>query len=145
MALTDYGPLFLDDGRVLSVRAHSQSKGLVLCSASEVTSRTQAEMLRGSLLYVSRAHMPEPDEDEIYHADLIGYEVSASSTGQLVGHIIGIFDFGAGSVLEISRKGKKPVMVPFGDAYHPQIDETAEHVRLDIADEWLDDSKPETS
>ena len=145
MAVSAYGPLWLEDGTCLSVRAHSQAKGFVLCSAKEVTTRNQAESLRGELLYVSRDAMPEIADDEIYHADLVGYNLHARG-GQLVGEIVGIYDFGAGTVLEINRrssqKGKKLIMVPFGDIYAPEIDDEAGCLVMDVASDWLDDSQP---
>ena len=147
MAITSYGTLSLGDGRALSVRAHSQSKGFVLCSAKEVTSRNDAESLRGQVLYVARDAMPEPQSDEFYHADLMGFEAVAKGDkpdGNLaVGEIIGIYDFGAGTVIEIKRAGKKPVMVPFGDQYEPEIDVAEQRLIMIIAPQWLDDSKPE--
>ena len=138
MAVTSYGSLHLGDGRVLTLRAHSHAKGFVLCSAKEVTSRNQAEGLRGQLLYVAREAMPEPADDEFYHADVMGYTVIATA-GALIGKIVGIYDFGAGTVIEIERNGKKPIMVPFGDAYHLQIEDGAKSVTMDIAPDWLED------
>lgn len=147
MAITSYGAVSLGDGRVLSVRAHSHSKGFVLCSAKEVTSRNSAEALRGQVLYVARDAMPDLESDEFYHADLMGYVAVARGDepdgSHVVGEVIGIYDFGAGTVIEIKRAGKKPVMVPFGDQYEPEIDEATKRVILTIAPQWLDDSKPE--
>jgi 16S rRNA processing protein RimM len=142
MDVASYGAVSFDNGDVITLKAHSHSKGFVLCSAKEVTSRNQAEGLRGTLLYVSRDQLPDASDDEIYHADLMGYHVIARGA-EPVGHIIGIFDFGAGTVLEIKRSGKKPVMVPFGDDYTPQIDDDTQSLVLDIAPSWLDDSKPD--
>jgi 16S rRNA processing protein RimM len=141
MAITSYGAICLEDGKTLSLMAHSTAKGFVLCSAREITSRTEAEALRGSLLYIARDQMPEPESDEIYHADLIGYDIEARGQG-LVGTIIGIFDFGAGTVIEIKRPKGKAIMVPFATSYQPEIDDRAQKLVLDIADEWLDDTPP---
>ena len=157
MALTSYGAVTLEDGRQLSIKAHSHAKGFVLCSAKEVTSRNEADSLRGALLFVERQAMPELQGDEFYHADLVGYQLvardgdkqdgdrqdSERQDGTEIGPIIGIYDFGAGTVLEIKRHGKKAVMVPFGDSYHPDIDDEAQRLIMDIAPEWLDDTKPE--
>ena len=142
MDITAYGPLQLEDGRSLAIKAHSHAKGFVLCSAKEVTSRNQAESLRGKLLFVTREDLPEADDNEIYHADLIDYQVKARGIG-LVGKVIGIFDFGAGTVIEIKRPKQKPVMVPFGDSYHPEVDDKAMVLEMDIAPDWLDDAKPQ--
>ncbi|AKF06806.1 ribosome maturation factor RimM [Sandaracinus amylolyticus] len=40
-----------------------------------VTTVEQAEALRGAEIAARRAWMPEPDEDEVYHVDLIGLRV----------------------------------------------------------------------
>lgn len=143
MALTSYGAVMLEDGRQLSIKAHSHAKGFVLCSAKEVTSRNEAESLRGALLFVQRQAMPDLQDDEFYHADLVGYHVVARHAGEEIGPVIGIYDFGAGTVLEIKRSGKKPVMVPFADSYAPEIDDEAQRLVMDISPQWLDDSKPE--
>ena len=144
MSLSAYGPLFLDDGTSLSLKAHSQAKGFVLCSAKEVTTRNHAESLRGQLLYISREAMPQIAQDEIYHADLLGYQLYARGR-DAVGEIVGIYDFGAGTVLEIKRASSqasgKLIMVPFGDAYGPEIDDSAQVLIMDVAAEWLDDGK----
>ena len=141
MDITAYGPLQLEDGRLLAIKAHSHAKGFVLCSAKEVTSRNQAESLRGQLLFVTRKDLPEAGDDEIYHADLIDYHVQARGIG-LVGKVVGIFDFGAGTVIEIKRPKQNPVMVPFGDDYDPKVDDEAMVLEMDIAPGWLDDVKP---
>ena len=142
MALTSYGAVSTKDGRHLSLKAHSHAKGFVLCSATEVTSRNQAESLRGTVLYVTRDAMPEPDSDEFYHADLVGYDVKARD-GAIIGPVIGIYDFGAGTILEIKPAGKKALMIPFGDTYQPEVDEKGKCLTMDIAPQWLDDSKPD--
>ena len=144
MDITAYGPLQIEDGRILEIKAHSHAKGFVLCSAKGVTSRNQAESLRGQLLFITREDLPEAQADEIYHADLVGYQVYARGMG-LIGQIVGVFDFGAGTVIEIKRPKQKPVMVPFGDSYNLKVDDDAMQLEMDIAPEWLDDAKPGTS
>lgn len=144
MDITAYGPLQLEDGRTLDIKAHSHAKGFVLCSAKELSSRNQAESLRGQLLYVAREELPEAEVDEIYHADLVDYQVHARGIG-LIGRIVGVFDFGAGTVIEIKRHKQKPVMVPFGDSYNLQLDDDAMKLEMDIAPEWLDDAKADKS
>ena len=136
MDVASYGPVSLDDGRQLSIKAHSQAKQLVLCSAKEVTSRDMAEALRGQLLFVEREQLPDVAEDEIYHADIIGFDLIARDADK-IGTIIGLHDFGAGTVIEIKQQGKKTIMVPFGDAYEPEIDEDNHCLIMTVAPAWL--------
>lgn len=58
--------------RVLSVRPE---KDTWIVTLEGVTSRTQAEALRGAELSVSRAELPPLEEGEYYHVDLPGCEV----------------------------------------------------------------------
>jgi len=141
MDVASYGPVWLDDGRQLSLKAHSQAKQFVLCSAKEVTSREMAEALRGQLLYVGREQLPEVAEDEIYHADIIGFDLIARPMDEQgadkIGTIIGLYDFGAGTVIEVKQKGKKTIMLPFGDAYEPEIDEDNKRLIMTVSPAWL--------
>lgn len=57
---------------VLASRVH---KGRPLLTLAGVTDRDVAEALRGAMLCVPRAELPEPDEDEAYLADLMGADV----------------------------------------------------------------------
>ena len=96
-----YGPVHLEDGRVLQLTVKSVAKNLVICEANGITDRSMAEGLRGQTLSVERAALPELDETQTYHADLIGLSVQ-DTAGQLLGFVVGFHDFGAGEIVEIS-------------------------------------------
>jgi 16S rRNA processing protein RimM len=83
---------------------------------AEVRDRSAAEGLRGTLLWVPREALPPLDEGEYYHADLIGL-AAVSTTGEAVGTVVAVENFGAGDVVEIERapvdgRAGKRVMVP---------------------------------
>ena len=59
-----------------------------------------AEALKGTELFVARDALPPPDEDEFYHADLIGLEAQ-DSEGRVLGKVAAIHNFGAGDVIEL--------------------------------------------
>lgn len=111
--LMDYGPLQTSDGRHLSLKIVGHAKGLLICKADEVSDRTAAEQLRGCELQIARTALPETNENEVYHADLIGCDV-IDEDAVLRGTLTGLFDFGAGEVADIQLFGKKEtVMLPF--------------------------------
>ena len=60
-----------------AVRDRHQSirGGMVIATLEGVADRNAAEALKGLRLYVPKDALPEPDEDEFYHADLLGLEV----------------------------------------------------------------------
>ena len=75
--------------------------------------RTQAEALRGTELYVARGQLPEPEENEFYHADLVGLQ-AVDEGGQLVGTVVAIQNFGADDLIEIRVAGSNQTeFLPF--------------------------------
>ena len=103
-------------GRGLTLsRVRPANQGAVAAFA-EITSREGAEALRGTLLTVARSALPALAEGEYYHHDLIGL-LAVATSGEVLGPIVAVENFGAGDILEIERPaepGKKPVrfMVP---------------------------------
>ena len=92
---------FNDSSLTLS-KLRDDGKGGAIARFVEITDRTAAEKLRGTALTVPRASMPELEEGEYYHADLIGLSV-VSDEGEALGRCIAVDNFGAGDVLEIER------------------------------------------
>ncbi|MEI9903163.1 MAG: ribosome maturation factor RimM [Asticcacaulis sp.] len=80
--------------------AAREHKGALLVRAKEAPDRTAAERLVNLKLYVPRADLPEPDEDEYYITDLIGMAV-VDTVGQPVGRVTSVDNFGAGDLLDI--------------------------------------------
>lgn len=83
---------------------------------AEIGGRTEAEGLRGTALTVPRSALPPLAEGEFYHVDLIDLPC-VSDTGEALGRVATIENFGAGDILEIERPsvdGKlgKRFMVP---------------------------------
>jgi 16S rRNA processing protein RimM len=122
---TAYGPLSDDKGR--RFRLHWRGQGvaeiaeLVDGTAVKVADRAAAETLTNLRLYVDRARLPEPEEDEFYLADLIGL-AAFDAAGARLGTITGVHDYGAGASLEIDRDGAAPLLVPFTRACVPKVD-----------------------
>jgi 16S rRNA processing protein RimM len=129
LALLRYRRLLREDGApVLTLTGGRAAKGELIARAEEVADRTAVEALKGCRLYVPRAALPEPEEDEFYLADLIGLEVRAPD-GAALGRVSAVHDFGAGDVLEIAPPdGAPPWMAPFTKASVPEVR---------IAEGWL--------
>ena len=93
--------------QIISVTA----KGLVIVRAKGVDTREAAEALRGVTLYVVRESLPEPDDGEFYHSDLLGMSVKGQN-GVPLGSLIAIHDFGAGEIAELAPRKGSTIMVP---------------------------------
>ena len=77
-----------------------QAGGALLARIEGTEDRTAAEAMKGTRLYVPRSALPEPDEDEWYHADLVGLSVCDEEDRPL-GTVRAVLDHGAGDVIEI--------------------------------------------
>ena len=109
-------------GRALKLSVKSvNSKGLVIVSAVGVTSREAAEALRGMLLSTSRASLPDPAEDELYHADLLG-AVVFHEDGRNLCELVALYNFGAGEIIEVKPVSGTSVMLPFSGESVVSID-----------------------
>jgi len=144
--LTAYGPLTDDRQR----RFVLQWRGAGVAEVSELVDgvpvrlvdRTQAEKLTNTRLYIDRARLPPPeDDDDFYLADLIGLE-AVDVDGRPLGRVAVLHDYGAGASLEIERGGKPPVIVPFTRAAVPVVDIAAGRVTV-IMPEVVDALAPD--
>lgn len=123
LSFTDYGPLETLDGKrrfeVISARVQ---KSVVVTRFKGVDDRNGAEALNGLDLYVSRDALPElEDDDEFYHTDLLGLS-AVSPSGDRLGEIVALPDFGAGTLVEIRPDAGPTFYVAFTRECVPEID-----------------------
>ena len=120
-ALDRYGPVSLDDGRLLHLKVKSVSpKGPVIAVAQEVTDRNEAELMRGLELFIKRDALPPTANDEVYHTDLVGLE-ARDNDGVAIGVIVGLHDFGAGDIIEVKPPSGPTMMLPFAPEYRDEM------------------------
>ncbi|MEM8974747.1 MAG: ribosome maturation factor RimM, partial [Pseudomonadota bacterium] len=136
MDIGAYGPLSSEDGsKTYTIKPLRVAKKGVVARIEGVADRNAAEALRGTELYIERDKLPEPDLDEVYHADIIGMAVLRSD-GSDVGEVIAIQNFGAGDLLEVRLTDKKRTeFVPFDDQFVPEIDFDARRVTVVMPDD----------
>ena len=121
--LAAYGPLEDEAGsRRFGIERMRPAKEAMVVKFAGIADRTRAEALKGTRLYVARAALPEPDEEEWYHADLIGLAVETAG-GARFGTVSGIHDFGAGDLIEVARDdGAASELVAFTRENVPVVD-----------------------
>ena len=141
MSVIDYGLLSTKDGaRQFEVVRARIAKDHLVAVIKGISTREDAERINGLELYIDRDKLPETEEGEYYHADLIGLP-AVSDSGEALGTCIAVDNFGAGDVLEIQRpaiEGKpgKRFMVPMRVEAVPEWDEE----RLVIAAVYADEA-----
>ena len=96
----------------------------------EVTTRDQAEALRGTFLTIPRSDLPPLPEGEYYHADLIGLP-AVTREGDPAGRVVAVENFGAGDVIEIERPDGRLVMLPMTPTAVPEWN--ADRIIVDAA------------
>jgi len=123
-------PLTSEDGRAFRVTALRPAKAGFVARLQGVTDRNAAEALRGTRLFADRGRLPPPQEDEFYHADLIGL-AAEDAAGAPLGRIVAVHDFGAGDLLEVQPESGRSVLVPFTKTVVPVVDVAAGRVVVD--------------
>ena len=140
-----YGPVSDEAGtRRFALRVVGMVKGVVLAELEGVNDRNAAEALKGLHLYVDRDQLPPAEEDEFYHADLLGLSARLQD-GTVLGQVTGLYDFGAGESVEITGAKGQVTMVPFTKAAVPVIDLAAGTLTIDPPAGLFDKPAPPAS
>lgn len=139
--IASYGELLSETGsKTFKVKVTGSAKGQLLARVGDVNDRTAAEGLKGTRLYVSRDKLPKVEEDEFYHADLIGL-AAIGLDGSVLGKVTAVEDFGAGPFLEIEAEAS--FLVPFTKEVVPQVLIGEGRVLIDPPDGLFDPGVPE--
>lgn len=121
--IADYNPLRDAQGKQLfSVTLVRPLKGGYAARVSGVTTKEEADALRGTDLFAHRDQLPSLPDDEFYHADLIGLDV-LDAGGAALGKVKSVQNHGAGDLLEVFGPGlKNTVLLPFTREAVPTVD-----------------------
>ena len=142
LSVTRYGPLESEDGRRFEVEAARPAKDMLVARLKGVSDRNAAEALKNVRLYVARERLPQPADDEFYHADLVGLAAQRRD-GAVFGVVKAVHNFGAGDILEIEpARGGATVMVPFSEAVVPVVDVAGGRIVIEPPDAVDEPSLP---
>lgn len=106
---------FLTEKGVLTLTGLRPDKAGAIARFAEIADRGAAEAHRGLILSVPRSALPPLGPGEYYYSDLVGLPC-VSTTGEALGHVVEVVNYGASDILEIERPDGKRFMVPM----HPQ-------------------------
>ena len=125
-AVGAYGQLSDEAGaRFFRLQVADVRGGVVIAAIAGITDRNAAERLKGVRLYVPRSALPPPEDDEFYHADLIGLRAELED-GTPFGRVRAVDNFGAGDVIELQPAGGgAPLLLPFTREFVPVVDMAA--------------------
>jgi len=129
--IAGYAPLATPEGRVLvTIALTGRTQGSLTARIGGITTKEEADALRGTLLLAPRSRLPPLDEDEYYHADLVGLPVQDAG-GAALGRVRAVLNHGAGDILEIAGPGGTTILLPFTRAAVPLVDIRAGRIVAD--------------
>ena len=123
LALASYGPLATNKpGLTIEIESARATTNVLVARLKGVRDRTAAESLNGVELYVDRDKLPPAEnDDDFYHADLIGLEARFGD-GTVVGKVTAIPNFGASDLLEVrDERTGDTYLYPFTKAVVPTV------------------------
>ena len=133
--IADYSPLSSEDGsQTFTLTLTRPIKNGFAGRLSGISTKEQADAIKGLQLYARRDQLPSLPDDEYYHADLIGLEV-VDTGGALLGHVKSVQNHGAGDLLELHGPNlSATVLLPFTLAIVPTVDLEAGRIVADPPD-----------
>ena len=142
LAVRDYGPLMTKDGaRQFEVTHAREAKDHLVATFKGVATREDAERLNGIELYIRRDQLPATDDDEYYHADLIGL-AAVNAANEPIGRVLAVHNFGAGDIIEIAPPQGPTMLLPFTNAVVPTVDLAGGRVVIELPQLIEGDDKP---
>ena len=111
-------PKRIQPGEVLLVRGEPREvldvrypKGFPCVVFEGYEDATAASALRGTLIEIAEADLPDLGQDEYYVHDLVGLEV-VSAAGERLGRLAEVLRTGANDVYIVRRKGERDLLLP---------------------------------
>ena len=142
--LFSYGALLDAAGKpALTPQTARPGKDHFIVRPKEQKQKEDWDALKGTLLHVPRAELPETDDDEFYIEDLVGLQVFAGGDSP-AGQVKSVQNFGADDLLEIRLNDRgDTILVPFTLADVPTVDLATNRVVIPNLDTWAEAPKPE--
>ena len=123
-----------DGARQFEIANVREAKDHLVATFKGVAIRNDAEKLNGIELYIPREKLPATDDDEYYHADLIGL-AAVNAANEPLGRVVAIHNFGAGDIIEIAPPKGPTMLLPFTNAVVPTVDLAGGRVVIELPQE----------
>ena len=138
-ALRKVRTLYLDENgtRSLTVQALRQAGKWIFAAFLGYDDMNAAMALKMKTVYAAREEI-STDPDTVFIADLIGLPLVHDETGETLGKVTDVVNYGAGDLYEVKTLGGKTALIPAAGPYIRKID-TEEAVRILPIPGLLDD------
>jgi 16S rRNA processing protein RimM len=130
----------------LTVEQARDHSGRLVVLFTGVPDRNAAELLRGTLLLVDAATLPEPDDEDEFHDHVLRGMAAELPDGSRLGEVVDVLHLPHGDVLVVRRDSapdpeapaQAEVLVPFVRAMVPEVDVAGRRLVLDPPQGLLD-------
>jgi 16S rRNA processing protein RimM len=114
-------------------------KGRVVLKFEGSNSISDAETLANFDVVVpeEELHRPSDAEDFYYDFQLVGCVV-VDRAGEALGEVKGVLHTDAGPILELKRPRRPDALIPFVDAFCPEVDVEAKRITVELPEGLLD-------
>jgi 16S rRNA processing protein RimM len=112
-------------------------KGGLIVAFAGIDSRTAAEAWRDRYFLVPESEVDPPSSDEVFIHDLIGMRV-VRVAGDEVGSVSEVLELPQGLLIEVTRPGAKPVLLPFNDVTVTEVNAEQRVITVDPVDGLID-------
>jgi 16S rRNA processing protein RimM len=97
-----------------------------------IDSISDAEPWQGADVLATEAERAMPLEGEYSHADLIGCGLVADGSGEAIGVVKGVEDYGGPPLLRVEAVDGREILVPFAKAICREIDVAKRVIRVEL-------------
>jgi 16S rRNA processing protein RimM len=93
----------------------------VILKFKNITTREDAQELKGRELAINKSDLPQTEDDEYYQTDLLGL-MAQTTNGHPLGRVKNLLDTGASLILVIVNENNREFLIPFNDTFVPKVD-----------------------
>ena len=109
--------------------------GDLVAQLTGIADRDAAEALKGALLAVPRAHLPDPGKDAYYWGDLLGMAVVGTGNVPL-GVVVRLLETGANDVLVVIDADGHERLLPFVESVIARVDPAVRRIDAVWEADW---------
>jgi 16S rRNA processing protein RimM len=118
-------------GRQVEIERVWEHRGQAVFKFRGVDTMDAAEELRGAQICVPDSERPQLPEGEYYQSDLVGCEVVDRSTGDVLGAVRGVEEYGAAPLLEVEGEGGA-LLIPLARSICVRVDVVARKIEVEL-------------
>ena len=102
--------------RSFKLKKQGVKNDLLIVSIDGVDDRNTSELLKGTELFAPAPTKKNTNSNEWTYGELTGLEARLEN-GKAYGKVIGVYNFGAGDIIEIQLLNEKTEMLPLNDEF----------------------------